>query len=233
MYTSTHRRKKRNLKKAQAKEETSSIKYAKPKTKGQAEYIRVIAENDVVLCSGVAGTGKTFLAINLACQYLMEGKIEKIVVTRPIVAASVRNIGALPGNVREKIDPYLIPVMEEMVKYFGSRIKVEDMIRHGVIELAPLELMRGRTFDKTMMILDEAQNATYEQLKMFMTRIGEGSRLILNGDTDQTDLTKDGGGFDICIKKLEDIEGIGQVYLGTNDIVRNPIIKKILGALGS
>lgn len=218
--------------KTQVQEVKKQLKIVKPKTKGQAEYIRTIAENDVTLCHGVAGTGKTYLAISLACQKLCEGEYKKILVTRPIVAASAKNIGALPGGVREKIDPYLIPTMLEMQKYFNnSHREVEDYIRQGVIELAPLELMRGRTFDETFMILDEAQNATYEQVKMFLTRIGDKSKVVVNGDTDQTDLHKDGGGFKECIDRLTGVQGIGISYLGIQDIVRNEIIKRILGAL--
>lgn len=215
----------------QEKLKAKKIKYITPKTKGQTEYIRTIAENDITLCYGCSGTGKTAIAINLACQYFMEGKVDKILVTRPIVATSVKNIGALPGDVREKIDPYLIPLMEEMVKYFGNRSEVEKQIRDKIIELAPLELMRGRTFDRCFMVADEMQNATYEQIKMFLTRIGDESRMVINGDTDQTDLKMDAGGFQKCIELLDGVTDIGICELTQADIVRNPIIKRILGAL--
>lgn len=212
--------------------QAKQVTYVKPKTKGQAEYIRTIAENDVVLCHGLAGTGKTHIAVAIACQHFLEGKVDKILVSRPIVAASAKNLGALPGDIREKIDPYLIPIMEEMVKYFSNKFAVEQYIREKTIEFAPLELMRGRTFDRCFMILDEGQNCTYEQLKMFLTRIGDGSKLVINGDTDQTDLKSyEAGGFQKCIECLSGIEGIGISELTQADIVRNPLIKRILGAL--
>lgn len=213
------------------KTETKSIKYVKPKTKGQIEYVTTITENEITLCYGPAGCGKSHISVNLACQYFAEQRVDKILATRPIVAASVKNLGALPGDIKEKTDPYLIPIIEEMVKYFGDRKEVESLIRTKHIEFAPLELLRGRTFDDTFMIVDESQNASYEQLKMVLTRIGEGSKLVVNGDVDQTDLKYDNDGFQTCIDLLKDVEGIGIVELTQADIVRNPLIKRILGAL--
>lgn len=223
----------KNISAAQEKEKVKvkKVKYIQAKTRGQEEYIRTIAENDITLCHGCSGTGKSFIAVNLACQHFQEGKVSKILVSRPIVSASVKNLGALPGDVREKIDPYLLPVMEEMIKFFGNKSEVEKHIRDRVIELAPLELMRGRTFDNCFMILDESQNCTYEQLKMFLTRIGEDSKMVINGDTDQTDLKFECGGFQKCLDLLDGVTGIGISELTQSDIVRNPIIKRILGAL--
>lgn len=177
-------------------------------------------------------THNTHIAASLACQYLKEGKIDKILISRPIVANSVKTLGALPGDIREKIDPYLLPIMEEMKKYLGNKSEVGKLISDKVIELVPLELIRGRTFDNCFMILDESQNCSFEQLKCFLTRIGQGSKIVINGDTDQTDLTKDAGGFQRCIDLLDGVTGIGVVELTQADIVRNPLIKRILGALG-
>ncbi len=213
--------------------QTKSIKYVKPKTKGQAEYIRSIAENDITMCSGPAGSGKTACSVLLACQYYAEQRIDKILITRPIVGVSIKSLGALPGDLKEKYDPYLVPIIEEMYKYFEDKHLVDKMVREKKIESCPLELMRGRTFDNTFLILDEAQNCMYEQLKMFLTRIGDGSKMVINGDTDQTDLKYEAGGFDRVLSYLDGIEGIGVVTLTQADIVRNQIIKRILGALGN
>jgi len=210
----------------------NQIKYATAKTPGQTEYIRLITENTVVLCYGPSGTGKTHLAIALACQYLAEGKIKKILLTRPIVGASVKTLGALPGDVREKIDPYLIPVIEEMNKYFSPNI-VREYLTKGVIELAPLELLRGRTFDDCFMVCDESQNCTFEQIQMFLTRIGQNSKCVVNGDYEQTDLKWESEkyGFIDCIDLLDNVPNIGICKLTEADIVRSTIIKSILLAL--
>ncbi len=207
-----------------------SIKYVKPRTKGQAEYIRTIAENDITICHGMAGTGKSAIATIMACQYLAEGKVDRILITRPIVAASVKSLGALPGDIREKIDPYLTPLLLEIEKYFG-KAKAGSLFRDESIEMGPLELMRGRTFDRCFMILDESQNCTLKQIKMFLTRIGEESKIVINGDDDQSDIPEGPVGLLECVERLEGVDGIGIAYLGVNDIVRNEIVKRVLGAL--
>ena len=220
-----------NRKKAAVQEASpKSIKYVKPRTKGQSEYIRTIAENDITICHGFAGTGKSAIATIMACQYYAEGKVDKILITRPIIAASTKSIGALPGDIKEKVDPYLTPLVEEIEKYFG-RMKASALFRDEVIEMGPLELMRGRTFDRCFMILDEAQNCTKKQIKMFLTRIGEDSKIVVNGDDDQSDIPEGPEALMDAIDKLTGVSGVGIAYLGVGDIVRNEMVKRILGAL--
>ena len=202
----------------------------KSKTEGQSEYIRRMVENDVTFCDGPAGTGKTAVAVGLACQYLLEKKIEKIVITRPVIESG-KGLGYLPGTFSEKIHPYLVPVLEEMNAYLG-RESVNSYRSSNVIEVCPLEYMRGRNFHHSFMILDEAQNATYEQIKMFVTRLGWGAKAVINGDIDQSDLPDNlRGALDTCFDKLENTSGVGLVTLGIEDIVRNDIISKILTKL--
>ncbi len=205
-------------------------KTLKPKTPNQSEYIRAMAESDVTICSGPAGSGKTAVAVGLACQYLSDEKIEKIIITRPVVESG-KGLGYLPGTLNEKIHPYLVPIIEEMNLYL-TPTAVESLTSSNVIEVCPLEYMRGRNFHNSFMILDEAQNATLEQIKMFITRIGSKSKAVINGDTDQTDLpeyTK--GALKNCMKKLHNIEGVSIIELGHEDIVRNSIISRILMSL--
>ena len=201
-----------------------------PKTKNQADYIRAMSENDITICSGPAGSGKTAVAVGLACEYLQDNKVEKIIITRPVVESGI-GLGYLPGSFAEKIHPYLVPVLEEMGRYFKGE-EINRMRSEGIIEVCPLEYMRGRNFHDSFMILDEAQNATFDQIKMFLTRIGRNSKAIINGDPKQTDLYSDmKGGFEKCIDRLDGIEGISICNLEGTDIVRNDIIAKILNRL--
>ena len=201
-----------------------------PKSPNQSKYLKAIHRSDVVFCAGPAGSGKTAVAVGLACEYILSDKIDKIVVTRPVVESG-HGLGYLPGSVADKIQPYLIPIMEEMKLYLT--IETLNSLRSaGRIELCPLEYMRGRNFHNSFMILDEAQNATYEQIKMFITRIGTNSKAIINGDTDQTDLSHGvRGGLLACIDKLTDVDGIAICSLTHQDIIRNSIIYKILAKL--
>ena len=204
----------------------------RPKGSNQTRYFKAIRQSDVIFCSGPAGSGKTAIAVGLACQYLIEKKVEKIVVARPTVETG-RGLGHLPGSYTAKIQPYLIPVLEEMNKYLLPET-LRILRNSNLIELCPLEYMRGRNFHDSFMILDEAQNATFEQIKMFLTRIGKGSKAVLNGDPDQTDLhSNTKGGFDSCMKKLTYIEGISICQLEGSDIVRNDIITRILDKLNN
>ena len=208
----------------------STRKKLKPKTRNQSDYIISMSENDVTFCSGPAGSGKTAVAVGLACEYILNNKVEKIVITRPVVESG-RGIGFLPGSLVEKVHPYMVPIIEEMKLYLGVEA-FNTMRSTNEIEICPLEYMRGRNFHNTFMILDEAQNATFEQIKMFLTRIGIGSKAIINGDLDQTDLKGDAfGGLNSCMGSLDNLEGVGICKLDTSDIVRNDIIAKILKRL--
>ena len=208
----------------------TEIPTVQPKSQNQENYIISMVENDITICSGPAGSGKSSVAVGLACNWLHYNKVERIIITRPTIETG-RGLGYLPGDKDEKILPYVLPVLEEMYMYLG-RDKVKKLRETEIIELCPLEYMRGRNFHHCFMILDEAQNATYEQIKMFLTRIGNHSRAIINGDIDQSDLPKSlqGGMLDV-MNKLNNLEGVGICQLEATDIVRNPIIAKVLDRL--
>lgn len=209
---------------------TTRRKTLKPKTSNQEDYIYTINNNDVTFCTGPAGTGKTAVAVAAACDYLLDKRIEKIVITRPVIESG-RGLGFLPGTFEEKIHPYLIPVLEELQFRLNSN-RVQAYREEGKIEVVPLEYMRGRNFHNSFIILDEAQNATFEQLKMFITRIGWESKAVINGDIDQTDLlVRDQGGLEQFLDRLEGVEGVGISELTEADIIRNKIISRILSAL--
>lgn len=208
----------------------------KPKSKNQHNYIRTISENTVTLCHGPAGSGKTTCSVGLASEYLSHGKVQRIIITRPVVEASDSGgLGYLPGDFHEKLHPYLIPILEELYKFLGPKDvyfymnKREQGIAIPLIEVVPLEYMRGRSFHNAFVILDEAQNATLKQIKMFLTRLGTNTKAVLNGDTSQTDL-KDSG-FDYVISKLTGCPNVGVVQLEKQDIVRNKVICDILERL--
>jgi len=200
------------------------------KTENQKDYIRSIIENDIIFCTGPSGTGKSFIAAGVAAEHLLKDKIDTIIVTRPLVCTG-KDIGSLPGELGEKIKPYLQP-MEENLKYFLGRDKFGLYYNTRRIRFEPLETMRGSTFHNSYMILDEAQNCTLEQIKMFITRMGENSKVMINGDTKQTDLYH-GNGLLECIEKLSNIHGIGMCGLGYQDIQRNGILGAVLHALES
>jgi phosphate starvation-inducible PhoH-like protein len=208
-------------------------KKLKPKSENQYDYIDEISENDLTFCSGPAGSGKTAVAVGMACEYMLGEKIDKIVVSRPVIESG-RGLGFLPGSMNEKVHPYMVPIIEEMKLYLG-RETYNSMRATNQIEVCPLEYMRGRNFHNSFMILDEAQNATYEQIKMFMTRIGIASKAVINGDLDQTDLrgghSDESSGLQSCMDRLEDLEGVGICYLSSEDIVRNKIISRVLNRL--
>ena len=202
----------------------------KPKSDNQAEYIRSTAENEIVFCIGPAGSGKTTIPVGLACEYLSENKVDKIIITRPVVESG-HGLGYLPGSFKEKMHPYLIPILDEMKLYLSDSV-ADKYMSSGLIEIVPLEYMRGRNFHNSFMILDEAQNAPMDQIKMFVTRIGRKSKAVINGDTGQTDLPRSVEvGLDICLDSLDGIRGVGIIELTHQDIFRNRIISDILKRL--
>lgn len=200
----------------------------KPRTENQSNYTRAIANNDITMCFGLAGTGKTTCAIGYAITKLCKNDYSRIVITRPIIEASHKSIGALPGDIRNKINPYLLPMLEEFYKYVGKAC-TEKLITDGVIEIAPLEMMRGRTFNNAIIILDEAQNCSYEQLKMFLTRIGQNSKSVITADIRQSDLPYHLRiDFHALVPKLAMIPGFSICQLDKSDIQRSQIISHIL-----
>jgi phosphate starvation-inducible PhoH-like protein len=202
----------------------------RPRSENQKEYIRTIAENTITFCQGLAGSGKTHIAIGMAIEYLLDEKVKKIIITRPIIEAGEK-IGYLPGSAEEKLHPYLLPVLDE-VNYFISTAQYTSLKLNNKIEVVPLGLMRGRNFHNAFIVADECQNSSYEQLKMLITRTGTDSKMVLTGDVGQSDLTRHlQGGFASMIEALHGIDGIGCARLESCDIVRNPIIAKILSKL--
>jgi len=200
-----------------------------PRSKNQAHYIMGMRENDISFCIGPAGTGKTYLAIAQALQMVLSKKMRKLVLTRPVVEAG-ENLGFLPGDLAQKIDPYLRPLYDAMENLIPFDI-IRRMEETRVVEIAPLAYMRGRSLNDCMVILDEAQNTTKEQMKMFLTRIGTGARAIITGDSTQIDLPrKSDSGLLHAMEILKDIEGIFFSFLHTADVSRNPLIKKIIQA---
>lgn len=204
------------------------LKIVKPKTENQENYIRLIAENDIVFCTGPSGCGKSYIASGIAAQKLHYDDIETIIVTRPLVCTG-KEIGSLPGELNEKIAPYLMP-MQENLKHFLGRAYYGEYFNSRRIKYLPLEVMRGSTFNHSYMILDEAQNCSMEQIKMFITRMGEGSKVLINGDIKQTDI-KSQSGLAKCIEKLYNVDGVGMSQLTTQDIQRNGILGRVLNAL--
>lgn len=204
----------------------------KPRSENQKEYIRTIAESTITFCQGLAGSGKTHIAIGMALEYLLENKVNRIIITRPVLEAGEK-IGYLPGTAEEKLHPYLLPIIDE-INYFISHAQYASLKLNNKIEVVPLGLMRGRNFHNCFIVADECQNASYEQLKMLLTRVGTQSKLVLTGDIGQSDLSRHlQGGFIDLINALDGVEGIGNSKLESSDIVRNPIIAKILSRLDS
>ena len=196
---------------------------------GQLQYTRAIAKQDVVFGMGPAGTGKTFLAVVLAVQALKEGRVKKIILTRPAVEAG-ESLGFLPGDLKEKVDPYLRPVYDALYTIYGAE-QTNRLMERGVIEIAPLAYMRGRTLDDAFVILDEAQNTTIAQMKMFLTRLGFGSKMIINGDRTQIDLPKGvKSGLVDAQSKLKGIDRIQFVTFDAFDVVRHPVVADIIKA---
>lgn len=199
------------------------------KTLGQKEYIDTIRKKDLIFGIGPAGTGKTYLAVVMAVNALKEGAVKRIVLTRPAVEAG-ESLGFLPGDLKEKVDPYLRPLYDALHDIFGVEHTMRLMDR-GTIEVAPLAYMRGRTLEDAFVILDEAQNTTKEQIKMFLTRLGFGSKMVVNGDLTQIDLPKgQQSGLKTAIEVLNHLPSIGFVYLKASDVVRHTLVQQILDA---
>ncbi len=195
----------------------------------QSEYIKALKENDIIMSLGPAGTGKSFLAVSVAITLLMEKKIDRVILSRPAVEAGEK-LGFLPGDMKEKVDPYLRPLYDALYELFGAD-KIEKKIETGEIEIAPLAFMRGRTLKNCFAILDEAQNATETQIKMFLTRIGENSKLVVNGDPSQVDLiNKRESGLIKSKNILKDLDEIKIIEFDHNDVVRHPLVSKIIKA---
>ena len=200
-----------------------------PRSEKQKEYVRALRQSDIVISAGPAGTGKTFLAVAVALTMLLEKKIERIILSRPAVEAGER-LGFLPGDMKEKVDPYLRPLYDSLYDLFHFE-KIQRMIEIGDIEIAPLAFMRGRTLKNSFAILDEAQNATDTQIKMFLTRIGENSKIIVNGDPSQIDLpNKSMSGLDKSKKLLSHLNEISIIDFDHSDVVRHPLVSKIVRA---
>jgi len=195
----------------------------------QSEYIKALKENDIIMSIGPAGTGKSFLAVSVAVTLLMEKKIERVILSRPAVEAGEK-LGFLPGDMKEKVDPYLRPLYDALYELFGPE-KIDKKIESGEIEIAPLAFMRGRTLKNCVAILDEAQNATETQIKMFLTRIGENSKLVVNGDPSQVDLIhKSQSGLLKSINILKNLSEIKIIKFDHRDVVRHPLVSKIISA---
>ncbi len=200
-----------------------------PRSEKQKKYVRALRQSDIVISAGPAGTGKTFLAVAIGLTMLLEKKIERIILSRPAVEAGER-LGFLPGDMKEKVDPYLRPLYDSLYDLFHFE-KIQRMIEIGDIEIAPLAFMRGRTLKNSFAILDEAQNATDTQIKMFLTRIGENSKIVVNGDPSQIDLpNKSMSGLDRSKKLLSHLNEISVIDFDHADVVRHPLVSKIVKA---
>jgi len=208
---------------------TSMGKPIKPKTLGQKHYVESIRKKMIVFGVGPAGTGKTYLAMAMAIQAFKDNEVSKIILTRPAIEAGEK-LGFLPGDLQSKVDPYLRPLYDALYQIMGAESFLHNFEK-GLIEVAPLAYMRGRTLDNAFIILDEAQNTTSAQMKMFLTRIGFGSKVIITGDVTQKDLPfGTASGLDVSMKVLQKVEDIGFVRLNNKDVVRHPLVQKIVMA---
>ncbi|HGI4657938.1 TPA: PhoH family protein [Streptococcus agalactiae] len=213
-------------------EEIIKDSYGKPirvKTLGQKIYVDSVKNHDVVFGIGPAGTGKTFLAVTLAVTALKRGQVKRIILTRPAVEAG-ESLGFLPGDLKEKVDPYLRPVYDALYQILGKE-QTSRLMEREIIEIAPLAYMRGRTLDDAFVILDEAQNTTIMQMKMFLTRLGFNFKMIVNGDVSQIDLPKNvKSGLIDAVEKLRNIKKIDFIHLSAKDVVRHPVVAEIINA---
>jgi phosphate starvation-inducible PhoH-like protein len=207
-------------------------KLIKPLTSNQRKMVTLMGKNDMLFAVGPAGTGKTYTAVALAVKALKEKEVRKIILTRPAVESG-ENLGFLPGDLKEKLDPYMQPLYDALRDMIPHE-RLESHIEKGIIQIAPLAFMRGRTLDNAFVILDEAQNTTHNQMKMFLTRMGKSAKFIITGDPGQIDLPrKQVSGLKESLLVLKDVEGIAQVYLDDKDVVRHKLVKRILSAYKS
>lgn len=204
-------------------------RFVRPRTDGQARYVRAMRDHDLTLCIGPAGSGKTYLAVGMAVSLLRAGEVKKIVLVRPAVEAGER-LGFLPGDIVAKVNPYLRPLFDSLNDMMDAEA-VKRYMDNDIIEIVPLAFMRGRTLNRAAIILDEGQNTTVPQMMMFLTRMGEGSKIIVTGDVTQIDLPKQTrSGLVDAMHRLRNVEGIALVYLDENDIVRHPLVQRVLRA---
>ncbi len=201
-----------------------------PKTFGQRKYVEAVLKNHITFAIGPAGTGKTFLSVALAVKYLLSGEVNRIILTRPVIEAGEK-LGFLPGDIQQKVDPYFRPIYDALYSFLGQE-KTFKFLTNKTIEIAPLAYMRGRTLSDAFIILDEAQNTTFSQMKMFLTRLGEGSKMVITGDVTQSDLLPMQGedGLKAAAKILKNIKGIAFVYLTEEDVVRHKLVQQIIEA---
>ena len=208
---------------------TTRKKSISPRSPGQARYLLAMRDHELTFGVGPAGTGKTYLAAAMAISHLLEGKVRRLILSRPAVEAGER-LGFLPGDMKEKVDPYLRPLYDALYDML-PRDQVAKRLEAGSIEIAPLAFMRGRTLSEAFVILDEAQNTTAAQMKMFLTRLGEGSRMVVNGDLSQVDLPRGSqSGLTHVMNVLDGVEGIGFTYFQAKDVVRHPLVQRIVEA---
>ncbi|MCC3356678.1 PhoH family protein [Bacillus sp. REN16] len=208
---------------------TAKGKSIRVKTHGQHQYVAAIKQHDLVFGIGPAGTGKTYLAVVMAVNALKNGQVKRIILTRPAVEAG-ESLGFLPGDLKEKVDPYLRPLYDGLHDVLGAE-HTERLMERGIIEIAPLAYMRGRTLDDAFVILDEAQNTTLAQMKMFLTRLGFGSKMVITGDISQIDLPKGvKSGLHEVINILKDVYGSAFIFLEQSDVVRHPLVARIIEA---
>ncbi|MCH2035192.1 MAG: PhoH family protein [Tenacibaculum sp.] len=209
-----------------------SGKIIKPQTENQRKMVKLMRENDLLFAVGPAGTGKTYTAVALAVKALKEKEVRRIILTRPAVESG-ENLGFLPGDLKEKLDPYMQPLYDALRDMIPSE-KLQVYLENGTIQIAPLAFMRGRTLDNAFVILDEAQNTTHAQMKMFLTRMGMHAKFVITGDPGQIDLPrKQVSGLKEALLALKSIDGVGQIYLDDKDVVRHRLVKKIIKAYKS
>ncbi len=201
-----------------------------PQTIGQKQFVESVFKKDITIVIGPAGTGKTYLSVAIAVKFLLLNRVERIILTRPVVEVGEK-IGYLPGDIQQKVDPYFRPIYDALFEFLGQE-KTQKLLNNKTIEVAPLAFMRGRTLSDAFIILDEAQNTTSSQMKMFLTRLGNGSKMVITGDLTQSDLLASQGknGLEIAIEVLHDIKDIAVVYLNSSDIVRHNLVQRIIDA---